>query len=461
MPSTGQQEQSCQYYILHTNQIIKDAPLRYKELKYDTMPWIQAANLPRTSGTRPTLSFSRKRQRRKARSIWTLLICLSVILVRNPSTSVANAFSITTRLSHSSKSLASRYNLQPGYSSTGQATWSRILHRPRTERNLVPDIHSISEVLHNGIASSTHILSESQHMLAALPNKIFSLPFEEMGKDLFDSLNIGKAIGRNVGIPDNTISIVLDSLGRDILVFLTASVAVTLLSKSLNVTPILGYLLAGALLGPHGLDIFANTKADVELGDFGILFLLFSEGLEVSTSRLTQLTRYLPLGFAQIALCTGVITTAIMGGFPEMLRELNIPIQATFIQNISPVEAVIVAMAGALSTSAFVFPVLKERGWEEMPSGEAATSVLLLQDLMVAPLLVLLPYLVGQDETDYWAISFLTGTRRTVHATRKALHCCSVPHHHAFCWVQLTSSQGCFGLWWCYVCRSICDCQAL
>ena len=44
----------------------------------------------------------------------------------------------------------------------------------------------------------------------------------------------------------------------------------------------------GALLGPNALDIFANSKADVELGDFGILFLLFSEGLEVSQNRLKK-----------------------------------------------------------------------------------------------------------------------------------------------------------------------------
>ena len=73
-----------------------------------------------------------------------------------------------------------------------------------------------------------------------------------------------------------------------------------------------------------------------------------------------------------------------------------------------PAEAVVLAFAGALSTSAFIFPVLKERGWEEEESGEAATSILLLQDLMVAPLLVLLPYLVGENDTDYAAIGFLT-----------------------------------------------------
>ena len=266
---------------------------------------------------------------------------------------------------------------------------------------MLPDPLSFHAMAEHAASSTSHMISDA-----------ISLPFDQVSRNLFDSLDIGGALEKSAGtssIPESTIGIVLNTLGRDILIFLTASVVVTLASKAVNLTPILGYLVAGALLGPHGFNVFANTAGDVELGDFGILFLLFSEGLEVSTSRLNQLTRYLPLGFAQIALCTGVISAAIVGGLPEFLQQhLQATMNTNFLQGIGPVEAVIVAIAGTLSTSAFVFPVLKERGWEEKPSGEAATSVLLLQDLMVAPLLVLLPYLVGQDTTDYSAIGFLT-----------------------------------------------------
>ena len=66
------------------------------------------------------------------------------------------------------------------------------------------------------------------------------------------------------------------------------------------------------------------------------------------------------------------------------------------------------ALAGTLSTSAFIFPVLKEKGWENENAGQAATSILLLQDLFVAPLLVILPQVVGQGPTDFAAIGFLT-----------------------------------------------------
>jgi Kef-type K+ transport system membrane component KefB len=69
---------------------------------------------------------------------------------------------------------------------------------------------------------------------------------------------------------------------------------------------------------------------------------------------------------------------------------------------------VILALAGSLSTSAFIFPVLKEKGWEENKVGEAATSILLLQDLAVAPLLVMMPFIVGQGLSDPNAIWTLT-----------------------------------------------------
>jgi Kef-type K+ transport system membrane component KefB len=235
----------------------------------------------------------------------------------------------------------------------------------------------------------------------------FILPFEQMGRKLAETLDIGGALNEYIGnVPEAATSMVLESIGRDLMVFLSASVIVTPLATAIGVTPILGYLLAGALLGPHGMDVFANSKADVELGDFGILFLLFSEGLEVSTIRLKKLTNFLPLGLAQISLTAASLSAAIYF-LPELLGKI-IPLDTGLINVKNPAEALVLALAGALSTSAFIFPVLKEREWEEDESGQAATSILLLQDLAVAPLLVLLPYIVGQDVTDYSAIGFLT-----------------------------------------------------
>ena len=242
-----------------------------------------------------------------------------------------------------------------------------------------------------------------------------NLPFEDISRQLSDALDIGADFLQDsdqlssgvANIPEAETSIVLESMGQDLLIFLFSSVLVTLFSNVSGISPILGYLIAGALLGPHCLDVFSNERADVELGDFGILFLLFSEGLEVSSQRLAKLTNYLPLGFAQISLTTGVITAALLLGAPQFFDRF-LPLDEGFIDISNPTEAVVLALAGTLSTSAFIFPVLKEMGWEDEDAGQAATSILLLQDLFVAPLLVILPFVVGNGPTDYTAIAFLT-----------------------------------------------------
>eukprot|EP00316_Scyphosphaera_apsteinii_P011270 CAMPEP_0119314988 /NCGR_PEP_ID=MMETSP1333-20130426/34143_1 /TAXON_ID=418940 /ORGANISM="Scyphosphaera apsteinii, Strain RCC1455" /LENGTH=755 /DNA_ID=CAMNT_0007320203 /DNA_START=88 /DNA_END=2355 /DNA_ORIENTATION=+ len=255
----------------------------------------------------------------------------------------------------------------------------------------------------------SNLLALADDWVSQLKELASGLGFNAYGDYLADQLtqdlNLGAAELQISGA-DN--SLVLETIGRDLLVFLTASVFVVPAARMLGITPILLYLIVGALLGPHGgLNVFSNSAADVELGDFGILFLLFSEGLEISRDRLQQLTLYLPLGLAQLSLTAGSLTAAILLGAPELLERF-LPLDAGLINIRNPVEAFVLALAGTLSTSAFVFPVLKEKGWEESQSGQAATSILLLQDLAVAPLLVLLPFVVGQGVTDPSAVIFLT-----------------------------------------------------
>jgi Sodium/hydrogen exchanger family len=162
--------------------------------------------------------------------------------------------------------------------------------------DLLEHMHSLPVL---ALPSVSHVMHTTSSFLAITKADIGSfLPFSELGRELSQSLDIGSNLSRNVGnLPETTTGLVLESLGYDLLVFLAASVFVTPICRSINTTPILGYLIIGALLGPHGLDVFANSKADVELGDFGILFLLFSEGLEVTTPRLRKLANFLPLGY--------------------------------------------------------------------------------------------------------------------------------------------------------------------
>jgi len=195
----------------------------------------------------------------------------------------------------------------------------------------------------------------------------------------------------------NTIS--LDALGSDIFTFLAASVLVVPLSRYLNVTPVLGFLALGCAIGPYGLGFFSNSEADLQLGDFGIVFLLFIEGLQLSPDRLQKLGGFFQLGLAQFLLTIATLTAANLYLGPQILEtaERFIRLDDNIVRLIltSPVVAFTLAGAGALSSSAFVLPVLKQKGWEDRADGTAALAVLLLQDIAVAPLLVILPLIAG------------------------------------------------------------------
>lgn len=315
-------------------------------------------------------------------------------------TSFATAHKSANRRLHGKAAIRNAWTVRTART----AGYSRRIRPSSSELQALPppDLFHY-DALESSFHSASHILSAGVSDVIENVN----VPFKDLGKELAAALDIGQGMNKNLGmLPEGETSLVLESMGYDLLVFLAASVVVTPLAKSLNVTPILGYLLAGAILGPNGLDLFANSKADIELGDVGILFLLFSEGLEVTQPRLKKLTNYLPLGIAQISLVTAVITGVFMSDLPEWTATV-FAIDPTLL-GIPPTEAVVLALIGCLSTSAFIFPVLKERSWEDEESGEAATSILLLQDLLVAPLLVLLPYLAGDTATDYLAIGFLT-----------------------------------------------------
>jgi Kef-type K+ transport system membrane component KefB/voltage-gated potassium channel Kch len=191
-----------------------------------------------------------------------------------------------------------------------------------------------------------------------------------------------------------------DALGHDIFVFLIASVFVVPFCKALKITPVLGFLAIGCLIGPFGGRLISNSEADVQLGDFGILFLLFNEGLSLSPERIKELGKFTGLGVLQLLISIAAIFVGTFWFGPVILKyvqEVGIPLDIKLLKPITdnPVQSFCIAAAGALSSSAFVLPVLKQKGWEDRPEGIAGLSILLLQDLAVAPLLVILPLLAG------------------------------------------------------------------
>ena len=162
----------------------------------------------------------------------------------------------------------------------------------------------------------------------------------------------------------------------DLLVILLAAVAVVPLFRRLHASAVLGYLVAGGLIGPFGLGLIREVGGVGVLARFGVVFLLFSIGLSLSIERLTTLRRYVfGLGVAQV-LVTGLV---IWG----LLRLLGLESPA----------ALVLGGGLALSSTAVVLQVLIERRELATPQGRVAFAVLLLQDLAVVPLLTLVPLL--------------------------------------------------------------------
>ncbi|XP_076930353.1 K(+) efflux antiporter 2, chloroplastic-like [Bidens hawaiensis] len=162
----------------------------------------------------------------------------------------------------------------------------------------------------------------------------------------------------------------------DIVWLLLASVIfVPIFQKLPGGSPVLGYLTAGILIGPYGLSIIRNVHATKAIAEFGVVFLLFNIGLELSVERLSSMKKYVfGLGSVQ------VLTTAAVVG-----------LVAHFVCGQLGPAAIVIGNGLALSSTAVVLQVLQERGESTSRHGRATFSVLLFQDLAVVVLLILIP----------------------------------------------------------------------
>lgn len=164
-----------------------------------------------------------------------------------------------------------------------------------------------------------------------------------------------------------------------VLVILLAALISVPLMQRIRVSPVLGYLLAGVLIGPHGLALVQESANTELLAEFGVIFLLFSIGLELPFRRLRAMRRYiLGLGLTQVVL-TGLVIGAV----------------AFFVLGRKPETALVVGGALALSSTATVLQILVERREVAEQHGRMSIGVLLFQDLAVVPLLAILPILAG------------------------------------------------------------------
>ncbi|MDO9362245.1 MAG: cation:proton antiporter [Sphingopyxis sp.] len=169
-----------------------------------------------------------------------------------------------------------------------------------------------------------------------------------------------------------------------------------LIFRRLGLGAVLGYLIAGALVGPHGLGLVGGGESKLAFAEIGIAFLLFLVGLELHPRRLWDLRRAIfGLGLAQVVI-TGLILTGLL------IVTLGFSWQA----------ALALGLPLALSSTAQVLPSLKSSGRINSPFGEKAFSILLFQDLAIVPMITIVAALsrapANPNAPPGWQTAFFT-----------------------------------------------------
>lgn len=166
-------------------------------------------------------------------------------------------------------------------------------------------------------------------------------------------------------------------------VFLFAAVLTVPLAKRLQLGAVLGYLLAGVLIGPAVLGLIGNPQSVMHISELGVVLLLFIIGLELSPRRLWVMRKAVfGVGLAQVLLTASVIGVLAFYLFGQKLN-----------------SAIVLGLGLALSSTAFGLQSLAERKELTSPHGRLAFAILLFQDIAAIPLIAMVPLLAGGNAT--------------------------------------------------------------
>ena len=173
------------------------------------------------------------------------------------------------------------------------------------------------------------------------------------------------------------------------LIYLAAAIVAVPIAKRVGLGSVLGYLIAGILIGPYALGVVGDQTDVMHFAEFGVVMMLFLVGLELQPSRLWTLRHsILGLGGLQV-----VLTAAAIFAFCYWFFAMHWQ------------TALAIGLMLALSSTAIVLQSLEEKGWLKQEAGQNAFSVLLFQDIAIIPILALLPLLAFAPQTNTKEIS--------------------------------------------------------
>ncbi|MGE4499286.1 MAG: monovalent cation:proton antiporter-2 (CPA2) family protein [Hydrogenovibrio sp.] len=186
-----------------------------------------------------------------------------------------------------------------------------------------------------------------------------------------------------------------DHILLNIVLLLIITVGLVSISRRLHLPAILNYILVGVIVGPFGFGLIQSEKSISFLAEFGIVFLLFSIGLEFSLTQMMSMRRMV-FGFGGLqVLMTGLVVFGV-----------------SYLLGFGVETSVVIASAFALSSTAIVIKQLTEQSEIQTRHGRATVGILIFQDIMAIPLLILIPALgtaAGQSLPTELGMAFLKG----------------------------------------------------
>lgn len=175
----------------------------------------------------------------------------------------------------------------------------------------------------------------------------------------------------------------MDSILLETILYLAAAVVAVPVSNMFGLGSVLGYLIAGVVIGPL-LGLVGEEAEDIQhFAEFGVVMMLFLIGLELDPQKLWKMrARLLGLGGMQVGLTAALICGVLM------------------LAAVPWNSALAIGLMLSLSSTAIVLQTLREKGWMRRPGGQAGFSILLFQDIAVIPIIAALPLLATQETGD-------------------------------------------------------------
>lgn len=165
---------------------------------------------------------------------------------------------------------------------------------------------------------------------------------------------------------------------QEVVIILGLSVLIILIFQRFKMPSILGFLITGMIAGPKGLSLISASHEVEILSEIGVIFLLFIIGIEFSVKALVKVKR-----------------TVLLGGFLQVGGTIALTFVIANMMGLTPPQAIFMGFLIALSSTAIVLKMLQEKGQMATPHGRIALAILIFQDVIVVPMILITPLLAG------------------------------------------------------------------